>query len=144
MKVLIVEDEGIIAWDLESMVLDNGFEVAGLARTEIEAIALARRADIALVDVQLADGPTGPQIARTLIDLFGEKRVHWAMMAVSLIVGLPVFWEVGFVLLVPIVFTVAKRTGTSIIKAGLPMATGLSVVHAPVPPHPAATMAGGE
>ena len=66
------------------------------------------------------------------------------MMAVSLIVGLPVFWEVGFVLLVPIVFTVAKRTGTSIIKAGLPMATGLSVVHALVPPHPAATMAVGE
>jgi GntP family gluconate:H+ symporter len=70
--------------------------------------------------------------------------VHWAMMTVSLIVGLPVFWEVGFVLLIPIVFTVAKRTGTSIIKAGLPMATGLSVVHALVPPHPAATMAVGE
>jgi gluconate:H+ symporter, GntP family len=66
------------------------------------------------------------------------------MMAVSLIVGLPVFWEVGFVLLIPIVFTVAKRTGTSIIKAGLPMAAGLSVVHALVPPHPAATMAVNE
>jgi GntP family gluconate:H+ symporter len=65
-------------------------------------------------------------------------------MTVSLIVGLPVFWEVGFVLLIPIVFTVAKRTGTSIIKAGLPMAAGLSVVHALVPPHPAATMAVGE
>ena len=75
MKVLIVEDKGIIAWDLESMVLDNGFEVAGLARTEIEAIALARRADIALVDVQLADGPTGPQIARTLIDQYGIEVV---------------------------------------------------------------------
>jgi DNA-binding NtrC family response regulator len=75
MKVLIVEDEGIIAWDLESMVLDNGFEVAGLARTEIEALSLARRADIALVDVQLADGPTGPQIARTLIDLYGIEVV---------------------------------------------------------------------
>ena len=75
MKVLIVEDEGIIAWDLESMVLDNGFEVAGLARTEIEAITLARKADIALVDVQLADGPTGPQIARTLIDQYGIEVV---------------------------------------------------------------------
>lgn len=75
MKVLIVEDEGIIAWDLESMVLDNGFEVAGFARTEVEAISLARRADIALVDVQLADGPTGPQIARTLIDQYGVEVV---------------------------------------------------------------------
>lgn len=92
----------------------------------------------------MAESGGATRIARTLIDVFGEKRVHWAMMTVALIVGLPVFWEVGFVLLVPIVFTVAKRTGTSIIKAGLPMATGLSVVHALVPPHPAATMAVGE
>ncbi len=92
----------------------------------------------------MAESGGASRIARTLIDIFGEKRVHWAMMTVSLIVGLPVFWEVGFVLLIPIVFTVAKRTGTSIIKAGLPMAAGLSVVHALVPPHPAATMAVGE
>jgi GntP family gluconate:H+ symporter len=92
----------------------------------------------------MAESGGASRIARTLIDLFGEKHVHWAMMTVSLIVGLPVFWEVGFVLLIPIVFTVAKRTGTSIIKAGLPMAAGLSVVHALVPPHPAATMAVGE
>jgi GntP family gluconate:H+ symporter len=92
----------------------------------------------------MAESGGASRIARTLIDVFGEKRVHWAMMTVSLIVGLPVFWEVGFVLLIPIVFTVAKRTGTSIIKAGLPMAAGLSVVHALVPPHPAATMAVGE
>jgi GntP family gluconate:H+ symporter len=91
----------------------------------------------------MAESGGATRIARTLIDVFGEKRVHWAMMTVALIVGLPVFWEVGFVLLIPIVFTVAKRTGTSIIKAGLPMAAGLSVVHALVPPHPAATMAVG-
>jgi GntP family gluconate:H+ symporter len=92
----------------------------------------------------MAESGGASRIATTLIDVFGQKRVHWAMMVVSLIVGLPVFWEVGFVLLIPIVFTVAKRTGTSIIKAGLPMAAGLSVVHALVPPHPAATMAVGE
>jgi GntP family gluconate:H+ symporter len=92
----------------------------------------------------MAESGGASRIAQTLIDVFGEKRVDWAMMTVSLIVGLPVFWEVGFVLLIPIVFTVAKRTGTSIIKAGLPMAVGLSVVHALVPPHPAATMAVGE
>jgi gluconate:H+ symporter, GntP family len=92
----------------------------------------------------MAESGGATRVAQTLIQLFGEKRVHWAMMAVSLIVGLPVFWEVGFVLLIPIVFTVAKRTGTSIMKAGLPMAVGLSVVHALVPPHPAATMAVAE
>ncbi len=92
----------------------------------------------------MAESGGAERIARTLIDVFGEKRIHWAMAAVALIVGMPVFWEVGFVLLIPIVFTVAQRTGTSIVKAGLPMAAGLSVVHALVPPHPAATMAVNE
>ena len=75
MKVLVIEDEPIIAFDLENLVLDNGFEIAGLARTEIEALALAPKADIALVDVQLADGPTGPKIARTLIDRHGIEVI---------------------------------------------------------------------
>jgi GntP family gluconate:H+ symporter len=92
----------------------------------------------------MAESGGAERIAQTLITVFGEKRIHWAMAAVALIVGMPVFWEVGFVLLVPIVFTVAQRTGTSIVKAGLPMAAGLSVVHALVPPHPAATMAVNE
>src|SRR4029079_11945397 len=51
------------------------------------------------------------------------------------------FFEVGFVLLVPIAFNVAKRTGTSLILVGLPMVAGLSVVHGLVPPHPAAMLA---
>ncbi|MDD5445118.1 MAG: gluconate:H+ symporter, partial [Pseudomonas fluorescens] len=55
--------------------------------------------------------------------------------------GLPLFFEVGFVLLVPIAFTVARRVGVSILMVGLPMVAGLSVVHALVPPHPAAMMA---
>ena len=75
MKVLVVEDEPIIAFDLENLVLDNGFEIAGLARTQAEALALAPRADIALVDVQLADGATGPAIARTLIDDYGIEVI---------------------------------------------------------------------
>lgn len=75
MKVLVIEDEPIIAFDLENLVLDNGFEIAGLARTEIEALALAPKADIALVDVQLADGPTGPKIARTLIDRYSVEVI---------------------------------------------------------------------
>ncbi|QYA03603.1 MULTISPECIES: response regulator [Rhizobium] len=75
MKVLVVEDEPIIAFDLENLVLDNGFEIAGLARTQVEALALAPKADIALVDIQLADGPTGPKIARELIDRYGIEVI---------------------------------------------------------------------
>jgi gluconate:H+ symporter, GntP family len=89
----------------------------------------------------MAESGGADQIAHTLIRLFGEKRVHWAMMVVGLVVGLPAFFEVGFVLLVPIAFTVAKRTGTSLVLVGLPMAAGLSVVHGLVPPHPAALLA---
>ena len=89
----------------------------------------------------MAESGGADQIARTLIRLFGEKRVHWAMMVIGLVVGLPAFFEVGFVLLIPIAFTVARRTRTSLLLVGLPMLAGLSVVHALVPPHPAALLA---
>src|SRR5690606_1288254 len=72
---------------------------------------------------------------------FGERNAHWAMVCIAFLVGLPLFFEVGFVLLVPIAFTVARRVGVSILMVGLPMVAGLSVVHALVPPHPAAMLA---
>ena len=81
------------------------------------------------------------RIADSVIGFFGPARADWAMMTVALVVGLPVFFEVGFVLLVPIVFTLARRLGQHPMRMGLPMAAGLSVVHAMVPPHPAALLA---
>ena len=89
----------------------------------------------------MAESGGADQIAHTLIRFFGEKRVHWAMVVIGFVVGLPVFFEVGFVLLIPIAFTVAKRTRTSLVMVGLPMVAGLSVVHGLVPPHPAALLA---
>jgi len=89
----------------------------------------------------MAESGGADRIAHTLIRLFGERNVPWAMAVVGFLVGLPVFFEVGFVLLVPIAFNVARRTGTSLILVGLPMVAGLSVVHGLVPPHPAAMLA---
>lgn len=89
----------------------------------------------------MAESGGAERIALTLIKAFGEKNIHWAMMVIGLVVGLPVFFEVGFVLLIPIAFNVAKRTGTSIVLVGIPMVAGLSVVHGLVPPHPAALLA---
>jgi GntP family gluconate:H+ symporter len=89
----------------------------------------------------MAESGGADRIAHTLIDVFGEKHLTWAMVVVGFIVGLPVFFEVGFVLLVPIAFNVARRTGTSLVVVGLPMVAGLSVVHGLVPPHPAAMLA---
>jgi len=89
----------------------------------------------------MAESGGADRIAYTLIGVFGERRIHWAMMVIGLVVGLPAFFEVGFVLLIPIAFTVARRTKTSLVLVGLPMLAGLSVVHGLVPPHPAAMMA---
>jgi GntP family gluconate:H+ symporter len=89
----------------------------------------------------MAESGAATRIATTLIDLFGVRRVHWAIMLVAFIVGIPVFFQVGFVLLIPLVFTIARRTGMSLIKIGIPLVAGLSVVHGMLPPHPAAMLA---
>jgi gluconate:H+ symporter, GntP family len=89
----------------------------------------------------MAESGGAERIALTLINFFGEKNVHWAMVVIAFIVGLPVFFEVGFVLLIPIAFNVARRTGKSLLLIGLPMVAGLSVVHGLIPPHPAALLA---
>ena len=89
----------------------------------------------------MAESGGADRIATTLIEIFGEKNIHWAMVAIGLIVGLPAFFEVGFVLLMPIAYTAARKTGKSMLLVGLPMVAGLSVDHALVPPHPAALLA---
>ncbi|HKC41362.1 MAG TPA: gluconate:H+ symporter, partial [Gemmatimonadales bacterium] len=89
----------------------------------------------------MAESGAAARIATTLIARFGNARVHWAIMFVAFIVGIPVFFQVGFVLLVPLVFTIARRTGLSLVKVGIPLVAGLSVVHGMVPPHPAAMLA---
>ncbi len=89
----------------------------------------------------MAESGGAERIARTLIARFGTKNVHWAMMLIAFCIGLPIFFEVGFVLLVPIALNVARRTGVPLLLVGLPMVAGLSVVHGLVPPHPAAMLA---
>lgn len=83
------------------------------------------------------------RIARTLIAAFGPKRVHWAMYVVAFIVGIPVFFQVGFVLLIPLVFTLTRELNIPSLKVGIPMVAALSVVHGILPPHPAALAAVG-
>ncbi|BBH24300.1 D-serine transporter DsdX [Paenibacillus baekrokdamisoli] len=78
------------------------------------------------------------RLARTLLEKMGEKRAPWAMTIVGLIAGIPVFFEVGFVLLFPLVFIVAKQAKMSLLRVGIPLAVSLMVVHSMVPPHPAA------
>lgn len=78
------------------------------------------------------------RIAQTLLAKLGKENATWAMMLVGFIAGIPVFVEVGFVLLVPLVFVVARDAGLSKVQIGVPLALSLMVVHCIVPPHPAA------
>jgi DNA-binding response OmpR family regulator len=71
MRVLIVEDDMGVASDLETIILETGHEVVGLASDEKHAMELAKEAEIALVDICLADGMTGPDVARKLVNGFG-------------------------------------------------------------------------
>ncbi|MBA1242307.1 MULTISPECIES: GntP family permease [Pseudomonas] len=91
----------------------------------------------------MADSGGADQIAQTLIRWFGVRYVHWAMMFSAFLVGIPLFFEIGFVLLIPLVFIVARRSGVSLVKVGIPLLAGLSVVHGLVPPHPGPLLAIG-
>ena len=79
------------------------------------------------------------RLARTMISAFGKRNTHWAMMVVGFICGIPVFFQVGIVLLMPLLFCVAMEAGMSLVMIGIPMIIGLLTVHCIVPPHPAAT-----
>ncbi|HHU6751163.1 TPA: gluconate:H+ symporter [Staphylococcus pseudintermedius] len=90
----------------------------------------------AMLGKLLADGGGATQIADTLITKLGKKYVQWAMVIASFTIGIALFFEVGLVLLIPLVFTIAKRMNVSQLKIGMPMVTALSVTHGFLPPHP--------
>jgi len=87
----------------------------------------------------VANSGAAQKIAMVLMRLFGEKHITWAMMFTGLLVGIPLFYNVGFVLLVPLVFSVVQQTKVPPIYVGIPMFASLSVTHGFLPPHPAPT-----
>jgi GntP family gluconate:H+ symporter len=91
----------------------------------------------------MAESGGADRIAQTLIGAFGKSKVHWAMMLGAFLVGIPLFFEIGFVLLIPLVFIVARRSGMPVFKIGMPMLASLSVMHGLVPPHPGPLLAIG-
>lgn len=78
------------------------------------------------------------KLSRTLINFMGQSKAAWAMMIVAYICGIPVFLQVGIVLLTPILFCVVLESKQPLVKVALGMLTSLTVVHCIVPPHPAA------
>jgi len=76
------------------------------------------------------------QLARTLVDRFGEDRAQAALAVAGFLVAIPVFFDVGFIILVPLVYSLGRRTGKSLLFYGIPLLAGLAVTHAFVPPTP--------
>lgn len=84
----------------------------------------------------LAESGGADMIASRLIEWLGPKRLHWAIMLIGFVIGIPVFFSVGLVLLIPLVFTTARQAKMPLLYLGIPLVAGLSVVHGLVPPHP--------
>lgn len=93
----------------------------------------------AMLGKLIADSGGAQRIAMTLVNKFGEKNIQWAVVAASFIIGIALFFEVGLVLLIPIVFAISKQLKVSILYLGIPMAAALSVTHGFLPPHPGPT-----
>ncbi|HEY3259277.1 MAG TPA: SLC13 family permease [Pseudonocardiaceae bacterium] len=89
-----------------------------------------------MLGMLLAESGGADRIVDTIVSRTGERRLPWAMALIAMIVGIPLFFEVGVVLLIPVIFLVARRAQTSVIKVGIPALAGLSVMHGLVPPHP--------
>lgn len=77
----------------------------------------------------VADAGGAYRIAHTLINAFGRRGLQLAVVLASFIIGIALFFEVGIVLLVPIVFAIAAEAGVPILTLGIPMAAALSVTH---------------
>jgi GntP family gluconate:H+ symporter len=84
----------------------------------------------------LADSGGADRIVTTILGWAGERRLPWAMTLIAMIIGIPLFFEVGVILLIPVILLMTKRSQSSIVRVGIPALAGLSVMHGLVPPHP--------
>ncbi|GAA0381067.1 GntP family permease [Paenibacillus motobuensis] len=98
----------------------------------------------AMLGKLLSDSGGAQRIAMTLVNKFGEKHIQWAVVTASFIIGIALFFEVGLVLLIPIIFAISRELKVSILYLGIPMGAALSVTHGFLPPHPGPTAIAGE
>ncbi|MGN6131607.1 MAG: GntP family permease [Nocardioidaceae bacterium] len=90
----------------------------------------------AMLGKLLADSGGANEIVDRIVSKVGPKTLPWAMALIAAIIGLPMFFEIGVVILVPIIILVGRRTNVSLMKIGIPALAGLSILHGLVPPHP--------
>src|SRR4051794_30410764 len=90
----------------------------------------------AMIGGLLADSGGADEIVDTIVSRVRLNALPWAMVGAAALIGLPLFFEIGVVLLVPVVLLVAARSDVPLMKVGIPALAGLSVLHGLVPPHP--------
>src|SRR5215207_2492383 len=90
----------------------------------------------AMIGGMLAESGGADRVVGAFVERVSTGRLPWAMAGVAALIGIPLFFEVGVVLLVPIVLLVARRTQLPVLAVGIPALAGLSVLHGLVPPHP--------
>lgn len=90
----------------------------------------------AMMGKLVADSGAAQQISSTLIGFFGQKNIAWGMMFTGFVVGIPLFYNVGFVLMIPLIFAVVRQFKIHPLAVGVPMMASLSVAHGFLPPHP--------
>lgn len=95
----------------------------------------------AILGQLLASSGGAASLSKTLVEGCGPRGLPWALLGLSLLVGMPVFFEVGLVLLMPIVVEAARRAQRPPILVALPVLAGLSITHGLIPPHPSALLA---
>jgi GntP family gluconate:H+ symporter len=90
----------------------------------------------AILGKLLADSGGADRIVDTILARASGRAMPWAMVLIASVIGLPLFFEVGIVLLIPVVLMVARRGNHSLMRIGVPALAGLSVMHGLIPPHP--------
>ncbi|HMP93299.1 MAG TPA: gluconate:H+ symporter [Phnomibacter sp.] len=84
----------------------------------------------------LEESGAAEQVATTLINAFGLKNIQWAVMVTGLLIGIPLYYNAGFIILVPLIFMLVRKTGLPLLYIAIPMAASLSTTHCFLPPHP--------
>jgi Gnt-I system high-affinity gluconate transporter len=93
----------------------------------------------AMLGKLIAESGAAQKITTGLVDAFGRKYLMWAMVLTAFIIGIPLFFDVSFVLMVPLIISVSKRYNIPVVYIGLPVVAALSITHGYLPPHPAPT-----
>jgi GntP family gluconate:H+ symporter len=89
----------------------------------------------------LSDSGGADRIVDTLVSRASPRALPWVMALIGALIGLPMFFEVGLVLLIPVIVLVARRSGLPLMRIAIPALAGLSAMHALVPPHPGPLLA---